>query len=166
MGLDLKPHRRRLLLTDGSFTNQDMNDAICILLFKRAENRWRSYSASGLLTKISRLLFGSGHPPAAIYLTEHSDADWHSMHCDGAIVRAWKQDQDGLTEVPFTDVDSGELCGHYWQKQLMRFHISPDGQRVLWNDIEGPRRGQLIVFGVRGFPTEPKLRVEQTSLSI
>ncbi|MBM3992956.1 MAG: hypothetical protein FJ303_02200 [Planctomycetes bacterium] len=143
-----------------------MNDAIHRLLFKRAESRWQSYYAPSFFAKIGGWLFGSGHPPIAIYLTEHFEADWPSTLCAGVVVRAWKQDQDGCKEVSVTEVDPGEPCGHYWTKQLMRFHISPDGQRVLWNDIEGPQRAQLVVFAVGGTPDEPTLTVEKASLCL
>jgi hypothetical protein len=86
------------------------------------------------------------------------------MFCGDRIMRAWKQDHDGFAEVPTDEVNSGSAHGHYWEKQLMRFHISPDGQRVLWNDLEGPHRGQLIVFGVRGSEADPILKVESTVL--
>lgn len=142
-----------------------MSEPIRTLLFKRAENRWRSYTASGFLAKLGRLLF-PGHPPAAIFVIEHADADWTSMLCSGPVVGAWKQDHSGLSEVSAAAVDTGTTRGQYWENQLMRFHIAPDGQRVLWNDIEGPQRGQLIIFGVRGSPAEPKLQVESTALSL
>jgi hypothetical protein len=142
-----------------------MSKAIRDVLFKRAEYRWRSYTATGFFAKLGRLVFG-GHAPTAIFLTEHTDADWHSMLCGGSVTGAWKQDESGCQEVKFEEAVPGEVCGHYWQNQLMRFHISPDGQRVLWNDIEGPQRGQLVVFSVRGSEAEPKLKVERTSLSL
>lgn len=143
-----------------------MNDAIRNLLCKRVEKRWRAYTSQSFFPKLARLILPGGPTPIAIFLIEHGDADWSSGACTGVAIRAWKRDDLGLVEISPSEIDPGEVKGQYWQRQLMRFHVSPDSRRVLWNDIEGPKRGQLILFSVSGTEEEPKLKVEKAALCL
>jgi hypothetical protein len=137
--------------------SETTRDAVRDQVFQRVEKRWKRIHPSSLLGKLFSPLFGSPKVEA-IFIVERDDGDVSSMVCGGKAVAAWQYDRGGQKQIDPSNVDPGEAYGKIWFRQIVNFHITPDNQRVILNELEGPGRGRLLRYAVKGDGTDVRLR--------
>jgi hypothetical protein len=80
------------------------------------------------------------HPPDRIRITEHPwDGVGHELV--EPPVQAWFVDDAGLRVAPLEDSSEVELRGMYCSVFWTGFGLSPDGCRMLWEEVSGPLAG-------------------------
>jgi len=139
-------------------TEDDIRQAI----IARGTKRWNRVNSPSLIGRLFSPLFGGKLD--AIVIVEHDASDQNSMVCEGNIIGAWQQDENGLNSIDPAEVDPGPLRGKRWSKHVLRFHISDDHSQVIANEMEGPEQGSLMLFKVKPHESGVKLALRRTSL--
>jgi len=125
-------------------------EAIRELVLGRVAKEWRSYRCQGLFRRLSNELAGF-HPPDRIRVTEHQ---WVGGDCElgEPPSHAWIVDDQGVQPVSPSEPNDGggTLRGMYFSVFEIRFGISPDGHRLLWEDVLGPRAGIGLEYALSG----------------
>ena len=97
-------------------------------------------------------------PPANVMVFEHADGDWDTAHCIGDPTRAWRVTPDGPVDIDTTTaIDTSSVGPWYRDSSVFRFCISPDGKRLIYSRLNGPRAGIGAVYDIRLVDGRPKL---------
>jgi hypothetical protein len=119
-------------------------DQIREQVLERQRNRWAQLKATpGALGKWFGSIFAKS-PAEGFFIVEHEAVDPETLLCTGAILRAWRLDDQGLRLIDPAEVEPGKTIGRWWQYQLVRLFISPDMKQVFLNELEGPKQGTLM----------------------
>lgn len=128
----------------------------------RARKRWERVTSPSLLGKLAKPIFGGNLE--AVIVVEYSQADPRTMFCGSDRLAAWRFDEQGFRQIDPADADPGPVQGKKWKQHVLRFHISPEGDLVIANEMEGPQVGTLLRFKVKPKPDGVKLSVRGTAL--
>ncbi len=129
-------------------------DAVREVLLARAIAQWRSYRHAGLFGRLFNKLVGF-HPPDRLRVTEHQ---WDGgKHLVEPPARAWCVDDDGPRTAQLDEEDDPELRGMYYSVFAIRFGISPDARRVLWEEVSGPRAGIGLEWSLSDDAPAPRI---------
>jgi len=119
-------------------------DQIREQVLERQRNRWAQLKATpGALGKWFGSIFAKS-PAEGFFIVEHEAVDPETLLCTGAILRAWRLDDQGLRLIDPAEVEPDKTIGRWWQYQLVRLFISPDMKQVFLNELEGPKQGTLM----------------------
>ena len=110
----------------------------------------------GAFGRLFDLIFRKS-PAEGFFIVEHEAADADTLLCTGAILWAWRLDDQGLRPVDPAEVQPGKTIGRWWQYQLVRLFIPADMKQVFLNELEGPEQGTLMSM-------QPRESKEQVTL--
>jgi hypothetical protein len=129
-------------------------NAVREVLLARAATQWRIYRRTGLLRCLFNKLVGF-HPPDRLRVTEHP---WDGgKHLVEPPTRAWCVDDDGPRAAQMDVEHDPELRGMYYSVFAIRFGISSDARRVLWEEVSGPQAGIGLECSLSDDPQRPQI---------
>ena len=134
-------------------------DLVRQLALRRAEANWRGYRRNGAFTRLMNKLLRF-HAPDRLYVVERP-WDGVARELVEPPVRAWFVDGHGLQVAPLEYPFPVEQRGMYCSVFSIDFGFSPDGLRMLWEEVCGPRAGVGLECWLS--PDGPPLRVERST---